>query len=214
MMAHPPETRPRLGHVLAFVWLGLISVLVAVDHVALTRSSQDEEEHADREAVTALEDSVSALDTQLEALTQHPAVTQASFAIAHRALADRLQRLEEDIGDTAPVGDVTLLHDRLKALESRAARPKRPLPAPPAPANPGAAAAEKPILFQPPFSVVGIELRGGERFLSVAPINASLLGQVRVLRPGDVEGNWRLEALDGKSAQFNVDGQVRRIVIP
>ncbi|SKB02336.1 hypothetical protein SAMN05421862_11918 [Pseudomonas extremaustralis] len=67
----------------------------------------------------------------------------------------------------------------------------------------------------PPFTVVGIEYRGGERFLSVAPPGSTKLSQIYLIRPGDaVAGtSWRLNSLDGKSARFDVAGTPQTVTV-
>jgi hypothetical protein len=72
----------------------------------------------------------------------------------------------------------------------------------------------KPKLPEPPFSVVGVELRGGERFLSVASLKASSVLDVWLLRAGDAVGAWHLQAIEARAAVFRVDGQTQRIALP
>ncbi|MEN1550966.1 hypothetical protein AAIH73_35040, partial [Pseudomonas aeruginosa] len=62
----------------------------------------------------------------------------------------------------------------------------------------------------PPFSILGVEYRGGERFLSVAPPGSTQLSQIYLIRQGDaVAGtNWRLTDLDDRTAHFDVAGAV------
>lgn len=68
--------------------------------------------------------------------------------------------------------------------------------------------------MRPPFAVLGIELRGGEEFLTVAPHDAQSLAQVRMLRPGESEGEWKLERIEGRTAVFERAGNVERVPIP
>jgi hypothetical protein len=49
---------------------------------------------------------------------------------------------------------------------------------------------------EPPFNVVGVELRGGERFLSVTAPKASSVLDVWLLREGDAVGAWHLLAIE------------------
>jgi hypothetical protein len=71
-----------------------------------------------------------------------------------------------------------------------------------------------PAPASPPFRLVGLELRGGETFLAITAANAVSLAEASVLRIGDVEDGWRLEALDEKSATFRFDGQLHRLELP
>ena len=63
-----------------------------------------------------------------------------------------------------------------------------------------AAEAAKPKTPEPPFRVVGLELRGGERFVSVSAPGASALADLRLLRPGDSAGGWQLQAIEAQAA--------------
>ncbi|MFA0941297.1 hypothetical protein ACDH53_28435, partial [Pseudomonas tremae] len=60
----------------------------------------------------------------------------------------------------------------------------------------------------PPFSVVGVEYRGGERFLSVAPPGSTQLSQLNLIRPGEMVAgsNWQLNSLDDSRALFSING--------
>ncbi|HHK4227633.1 TPA: methyl-accepting chemotaxis protein, partial [Pseudomonas aeruginosa] len=72
----------------------------------------------------------------------------------------------------------------------------------------------KPI-EPPPFSILGVEYRGGERFLSVAPPGSTQLSQIYLIRQGDaVAGTtWRLTDLDDRTAHFDVAGASRSVRI-
>ena len=67
----------------------------------------------------------------------------------------------------------------------------------------------------PPFTVIGIEYRGGERFLSVAPSGSTQLSQINLIRPGDgVTGtSWKLKSMDGRLAHFEVAGLSRTLTV-
>ncbi|KPZ10446.1 hypothetical protein, partial [Pseudomonas syringae group genomosp. 3] len=67
----------------------------------------------------------------------------------------------------------------------------------------------------PPFSVVGVEYRGGERFLSVAPPGSTQLSQLNLIRPGDMVAgsNWQLNSLDDSRALFSINGSTRILTL-
>lgn len=69
-------------------------------------------------------------------------------------------------------------------------------------------------LIDPPFTPLGIELHGSEFFLLLRPFDAQSLSEVHKLRPGDAAGDWQLQALGAHTAEFKIDGQIRRIVLP
>ena len=98
----------------------------------------------------------------------------------------------------------------------RALKEVRQTPAPAAapPRRPPPAEAARPTTVEPPFRLLDIELRAGERFLSIAPADSRSLAAVRVLRLGETESGWRLESLEGRTATFLFNGQARRLSVP
>ncbi len=64
------------------------------------------------------------------------------------------------------------------------------------------------------FRILGVELRGGERFLSLFPRAGADSDDLRLLRPGETVGRWRLESLDADTAVFRVNGQTQRVQLP
>ncbi|NAT00410.1 hypothetical protein CVE27_01970 [Pseudomonas syringae pv. actinidiae] len=91
------------------------------------------------------------------------------------------------------------------SVQITAAKPKTPPPSRKTTAQTKAAEAT------PPFSVVGVEYRGGERFLSVAPPGSTQLSQLNLIRPGDMVAgsNWQLNSLDDSRALFSINGSTR-----
>ncbi|NWB98362.1 hypothetical protein HX882_20910 [Pseudomonas gingeri] len=53
-----------------------------------------------------------------------------------------------------------------------------------------------------PFILLGMESRGGETFLAVAPMGFSRLGDIQLLRPESVFLGWRLRSLEPGKAHF------------
>jgi len=104
---------------------------------------------------------------------------------------------------------VQALQDRVSDIEARMKRTAAPAAAPRRIAEPA-----KPKVPEPPFDIVGVELRGGERFLSVAAPRAPSVLDVWLLREGDAVGAWHLLAIEAHAAVFRVDGQTQRIALP
>jgi len=69
-----------------------------------------------------------------------------------------------------------------------------------------------------PFRLLGMEWRGGERLLSIAPSGDTAPEHVRLLGAGDrilgVPGDWQFDSIDGETAVFSSQGQPRRVQIP
>ena len=59
-----------------------------------------------------------------------------------------------------------------------------------------------------------LELRGGERFLSIAAPGVAAVRELRLLREGDAIGAWQLQVIEAHAAVFRVDGQTQRIALP
>lgn len=72
--------------------------------------------------------------------------------------------------------------------------------------SPVVAKPKQPVVktLVPPFSVVGIESRGGELFVSVAPSKSYSLNQIKLLRTGDSYRSWQLKSIRTNAAVFNV----------
>lgn len=66
----------------------------------------------------------------------------------------------------------------------------------------------------PPFQVSGLELRGAERFLAIQPNGTDGLSAIRLMRVGEVESGWQLEALEPQSALFRFEQNTRRLALP
>lgn len=105
------------------------------------------------------------------------------------------------------------LSQRIEGLESRTAPPPKPAvtvrkPKP----NPRPTAA-RPLPALPALpELIGIELRGAERFLAVAPAGSRTLNEVRLLREGDRFGAWTLKRLDRQGAVFIAPGHAEQIL--
>lgn len=208
----PPDAdgRPRWPKIAAAVWLLLVSALAVVNSVGLSRLTEQSRTSAQDAHVQALATRVGELEQQAEAGKRQPKpITQTDFDTARQALEERLSHIEEAQSTDVPPGDVQALQVRVGEIEARLKKAQRS-----AVASRHAAEAARPKLLEPPFNVVGLELRGGERFLSSATPGATSLPDVRLLREGDSAGEWQLQAIEARTAVFRVDGQTLRIAVP
>ena len=160
--------------------------------------------------------------TRLLTTSNHGAHYQPFWAVTRAALRYACARLDlrlDEAGERALMNQYNHLsafpdsRPVLQALQARVgdieARMKRTAAAPRRTAE-----LAKPKLPEPPFNVVGVELRGGERFLSVTAPKASSVLDVWLLREGDAVGAWHLLAIEARAAVFRVDGQAQRIALP
>jgi hypothetical protein len=213
------ESRPariRLLRVAAATWLSLVSAAVIVDHVVLSRLANDIQISTQNVQATLLKGRLAELERRVDATERRPAQqTQASFDTVRQTLEERLAKLEQEPPTHTAAADVEHLQSRLEQLEARLKQVRQP-PAPVvAPVHrPPPAEAAKPLTVEPPFRLLGIDLRAGERFLSIAPAGTRSLADARVLRLGEVESGWQLESLEGRTAVFRFEGQARQLTVP
>lgn len=123
--------------------------------------------------------------------------------------AQEIQELRDGLAARAIATDVTALRARLEHVEQQLLELKsQPSTPPPTPsATKPKKAHHKPVPLSPPFSVLGVESRGGERFLAVAPPDSRSLTDVRLLHSGEQLGAWHLKVLEPNSAIFAVAAQ-------
>lgn len=188
-----------------------IATLVIVDHLRLAHLARTSPSYASHTDVHALRQRLDAFNDALTRLQHAPAsVTQATFEATRQALDTRLGKLEQLSTATATSDAVNALDARVHQLETHQA--------------PSAQAASKaatsrhhhvlsPTPRLPPFAILGEEQRGGQTFLTIAPPHWHALGDVHLLQPGDSEDDWQLDALDGYTATFRVEGRIQRLPV-
>ena len=215
MTTMPGSGQHRHGTLLraaTITWLLLISAAVVIDHVALSGLAAQVETNAPGLQVAVLEKRLAELVQQVEQAQQQPdALPQARYEVEHQALEQRLNAIEQALGSRPTADNLLPLQARIEQLEMRLSTPR---PVPPAPPRPRAAAPSKPKVVEPPFRVIGAELRAGERFLSILPATSGALSQVRLLRPGESEAGWHLETIEGNAAVFRHGDDIRRLPVP
>lgn len=121
--------------------------------------------------------------------------------------AHEIQELRDGLAARATVADLTSLHVRLEHVEQQLLELKTQPSTPPPTSSttkPKKMACPKPAPLSPPFSVLSVESRGGERFLAVAPPDSRSLTDVRLLHSGEQLGTWNLKVLEPNSAIFAV----------
>jgi len=146
--------RARWLKIAAAVWLLLVSILAVVNSVGLSRLTEQSQASAQDAHVQALNTRVAELEQQAAASKNQPKpVTQPDFEAARKTLDERLAQVEQAQAGDAHAGDLQALQARVGDIEARmkrtAAAPRR------------TAELAKPKLPEPPFNVVGVELRGG-----------------------------------------------------
>lgn len=208
-MSHDGAGRPRWLKIAAGVWLVLVSAIAIVDSVGLSRLIEQSRSSAQDAQVQALVTRVSDLEHQAEATKRQPKpLAQGDFDATRQALEERLAHVEQAQATDAHGDDIKGLQARVGVLEARLKKAASSATAP------HKAAEAKAKVPEPPFNVVGLELRGGERFVSIASHGAVALTDLRLVREGESIGAWQLQAIDAHAAVFRVDDQTVRIALP
>ena len=203
--------RTTLLRVAAATWLLLISAVVVIDHVILSTRADRTEDAVPATQLSELEAQLAELAREIEQQRQEPAALPLGRYESERvALDQRLEALEQAVDDR-PTIDLQSLQTRIDRLEVRLATVRS---APTAASRPPVRAPARPRPIAPSFRVIGVELRAGERFLSILPADAASLAQARLLRASETEAGWRLEVMEDGGAVFRHGDEVRRLTVP
>lgn len=226
---------PIRKHLPIAAGLLILSAIIAYQQYQLSTLSRTVNGAADEVSIDALQNRVSAIDDRLDTVSGKPLVTMEDFRISQQALASRIDAVQitatqaheaaaEVTRSSATAGDLLVLKADLESLDGKLQKMSKPqtqatAPAPKASSKPKPkpAAVKAPPIPQdpPPFQMVGLEYRGGERFLSVAPTGSTRLSQIYLIRPGEVVSGstWRLKAVNERTATFDAGGTTRTLSI-
>lgn len=212
MPGREPRRPGTLMRAATVTWLLLISGAVVINHAALSGLATQVETNAPGLQVAVLEKRLAELVQQVEHAQQQPdALPQARYEAERQALEQRLNMIEEALNSRPAANNLLPLQARIEQLEAQLSAPP---PAPPTPPRPRAAAPAKPKAIEPPFRVIGAELRAGEQFVSILPTASDALSQVLLLRAGEAEAGWHLDAIEPNTAVFRHGDDSRRLPIP
>ena len=227
-MKLPRPTRTTL--IFSLCLIALASVLAYENH-QLSLVSNNLASTADKDSLNALLTRLAKVDERLDAVDGKHLVTNDDFRSGQQALSNRIDTVQayakqatETTHDlslrvTAAEEQVMVLKASIEMIDIRLQELSKPQASEP----PVVAPPPKPVIRKkpppapqpPPFTVIGIEYRGGERFLSVAPPGSTQLSQINLIRPGDgVTGtSWKLKSMDGRLAHFEVAGLSRTLTV-
>ncbi len=175
----------------------------ALDQLAelVRRSSSDNQ-------LQTLDKRMAELEQSLAAVQKQPrAASLAQLTEMQKALNQRFSALDTQLTERALASDLQAVHDATTALGASVQQLEALKPAPHTVKRP----TMRPALKAPPFTIQGIEVRGGQSFLAISPLDQSAPEHVQLLRVGDGYQGWRLEALKPNAAVFKLGGQNRRL---
>lgn len=230
--------RPTRTTVILSICLVIMAGMLSYQHHQLSNLSTSLASTADKDSLHALLARLGKVDERLDMVDGKHLVSNEDFRSGQQALSNRIdaaQAYAKQATDTAKelsqnaasTEELVALKASVETLDSRVrelsqsqikqtaaaiSKPKaitrKPSPAP----KPRTSVVTPKT---PPFTVIGVEYRGGEPFLSVAPPGSTQLNQIYLIRPGDaVAGTaWRLNTLDGRSARFDVAGTPQTVTV-
>lgn len=207
-------TPPRLLTVLVAVWLLALSALIVVQYSALselTDAISSDEKSGQLHSLRERTDRLEKINESLNLLPR--SVTHAELSASHQPLDSRIAALELATRDPAPLTGLQPVQEQLLLLEAKLEAMNQPSIKNPAPRTSAKIQPAAPMT-EPPFQVLGFELRGGERFLAIAPKESQLISQVRLMRIGESEGTWLLKDIEPQFAVFQVAGKTQRLAVP
>ena len=197
-MKLPRPTRTTL--IFSLCLIALASVLAYENH-QLSLVSNNLAATADKDSLNALLTRLAKVDERLDAVDGKHLVTNDDFRSGQQALSNRIDAIQayakqaskntQDLSMrvTAAEEQVMVLKASIEMIDIRLQELSKPQTTePPAAVSPPKTVIRKkppPAPQPPPFTVIGIEYRGGERFLSVAPPGSTQLSQINLIRPGD-----------------------------
>ncbi|MCW2478034.1 hypothetical protein [Candidatus Symbiopectobacterium sp. NZEC135] len=198
---------------LVWVWLSVLTAFAVLNYHATADLVKREQVDASLQQVQVLEDRLTELADNIRALEARPLPASATaLRSMQQSLETRIAQMEQTQENYAPTQIVQTLRDELAQLKSQQKAAIQSAPTTSRTTNPTATAPRK-MPF--PFRILGLELRAGQRMVSIAPASGELAPeQIQLVLPGETVSQWRLETIDDDTAIFSRAGQTRRLAIP
>ncbi|MFJ4346330.1 hypothetical protein [Pseudomonas sp. NPDC089401] len=142
-------------------------------------------------------------DTQQK---QPTAITLEQLSDLRREFEAQVTILDVQLADRAAASELQMLKDSVEAVSASVQK----LEAEKTAQRP-ATRAPKPVLKEPPFTVLGIEVRGGHRFVAISPQGRPGPEHIQLLRIGDHFLGWHLESIEPQAVVFRTGELTRRL---
>lgn len=209
-MISTPLNSPRLTRLIVVAWLALLSIALVMLALSLKRLDAQRRQDAPDAQIAELQSRTLELETFRASVEVAPsAATESDLQQIRDQWQQQWDGLHLRLQDFSSTTELASVQSRLDTLAQQINTTKsaanKPLPR---------TAKSQPAAAAPTFQVLGVESRGGVRFLAIQPQSSSGLASVHLLRVGDTEGRWQLEALDSRTAQFRIDHQTRHLSLP
>ncbi|MER3385701.1 hypothetical protein [Pectobacterium aroidearum] len=207
------HTSTMIIRLLVWVWLGVLTALAILNYRATADVVKREQVDASLQQIQVLEGRLTELADNIQALEARPAPASATaLRSMQQSLETRIAQMEQKQENYASTQVVQTLRDELAQFKSQQKAAIQSAPTTSRTTNPAATAPRK-MPF--PFRILGLELRAGQRMVSIAPASGEPAPeQIQLVLPGETVNQWRLETIDGDTAIFSRAGQTRRLAIP
>ncbi len=207
------HTSTMIIRLLVWVWLGVLTALAVLNYRATADLVKREQVDASLQQVRVLEGRLTELADNIRALEARPLPASATaLRSMQQSLETRIAQMEQKQENYASTQVVQTLRDELAQFKSQQKAAIQSAPTTSRTTNPAATAPRK-MPF--PFRILGLELRAGQRMVSIAPASGEPAPeQIQLVLPGETVNQWRLETIDGDTAIFSRAGQTRRLAIP
>ncbi|MBN3116013.1 hypothetical protein H4F46_14045 [Pectobacterium brasiliense] len=207
------HTSTMIIRLLVWVWLGVLTALAVLNYRATANLVKREQVDASLQQIQVLEGRLTELADNIQALEARPVPASATaLRSMQQSLETRIAQMEQKQENYAFTQVVQTLRDELAQLKSQQKAAIQSAPTTSRTINPAVTASRK-MPF--PFRILGLELRAGQRMVSIAPASGEPAPeQIQLVLPGEIVSQWRLETIDGDTAIFSRAGQTRRLAIP
>ncbi|WOA51030.1 hypothetical protein [Dickeya solani] len=207
------HTSTMIIRLLVWVWLGVLTALAVLIYRATADLVKREQVDASLQQVQVLEGRLKELTDSIQALEARPVPASATaLRSMQHSLETHIAQMEQAQENYASTQVVQTLRDELAQLKSQQKAAIQSAPTTRRTTNPAVTAPRK-MPF--PFRILGLELRAGQRMVSIAPASGEPAPeQIQLVLPGETVSQWRLETIDGDTAIFSRAGQTRRLAIP
>ncbi|MEQ9924877.1 hypothetical protein ABRP60_07845 [Pectobacterium brasiliense] len=207
------HTSAMIIRLLVWVWLGVLTALAVLNYRATANLVKREQVDASLQQIQVLEGQLTELADNIQALEARPVPASATaLRSMQHSLETRIAQMEQKQENYASTQVVQTLRDELAQLKSQQKAAIQSAPTTSRTTNPAATAPRK-MPF--PFRILGLDLRAGQRMVSIAPASGEPAPeQIQLVLPGETVSQWRLETIDGDTAIFSRAGQTRRLAIP
>lgn len=207
------HTSTMIIRLLVWVWLGVLTALAFLNYHATADLVKREQADSSLQQIQVLEGRLTELADNIQALEARPVPASATaLRSMQQSLETRIAQMEQTQENYASTQVMQTLRDELAQLKSQQKAAIQRTPTTSRTTNP-AATAPKKMPF--PFRILGLELRAGQRMVSIAPASGEPApAQIQLVLPGETVSQWRLETIDGDTAIFSRAGQTRRLAIP